>query len=150
MVRRQLLLSLALALGMAELGLAAEFFGLGQIGGNTAEIQGLSPDGKVAVGSYGPDLLLPFRWSEGTGLQALPVAAGGEDRGEARAATADGSIIVGYGSTAAVPLNEAVRWVDGGAPAGLGDLPGGAANSEAADVSFDAAPKAAAWRAWAT
>jgi probable HAF family extracellular repeat protein len=123
-------LALAVVLGSAQAGWGADFLGLGL----DFELMGLSADGKTAVGRAAN---LPHRWTLSTGLQPLPEDPGGEPRGQANAASSDGSIIVGFSSTAAIPLNEAVRWVDGGAAFGLGELAGGAANSEAVDVSFD-------------
>jgi probable HAF family extracellular repeat protein len=137
-VRRNAFLAFAVAvLGLGQVGQGAEFLGLGI---PFTEVHGVSADGKHVVGgsydSAAKATVLPFRWSKSTGIVALPTDPNGEPRGSAGAATADGSIIVGYDATAAT-LNEAVRWVDGGAPFGLGDLAGGVANSEAVDVSFD-------------
>ncbi len=69
--------------------------------------------------------------------------AGGTFESHATGVSADGSVVVGYGvSAASVPTafystHEAFRWTQAGGMAGLGDLPGGAFSSSAAGVSAD-------------
>jgi len=120
---------------MGQLGQAAEFLGLGAA---YTDVRGLSPDGTAVVGSLydsaAKTTALPFLWTKSTGIQSLKTD--GVARGSASGASGDGSIIVGNVAQD-VALNEGVRWVDGGAPFGLGDLPGGVVNSEATDISYD-------------
>jgi probable HAF family extracellular repeat protein len=135
-VRRTAFLVLTAAVvGMGQLGQAAEFLGLG---GAFTEVRGLSPDGKIVVGtvydSAAKTTALPFQWTKSTGVQNL--ATGAVSRGSASGVSGDGSIVVGNVGQNDT-LNDAVRWVDGAAPFGLGDLPGGVVNSEAADISYD-------------
>jgi len=66
------------------------------------------------------------------GLGDLP---GGEAGSYAFGVSADGSVVVGYGHTAAGI--EAFRWTSGGGMVGLGDLPGGLVYSYATGVSAD-------------
>jgi probable HAF family extracellular repeat protein len=101
-----------------------------------------SADGSVVVGSsLLPNSLnedgSPFRWTQATGLEFLG-NLGGNDGGVARGVSTDGSVIVGYSSNASSGL-EAFRWTSSGMPQmiGLGDLPGGAFNSQASSVSGD-------------
>ena len=66
------------------------------------------------------------------GLGDLP---GGDFFSEARAVSADGTVVAGFSSTA---LGfEAFRWTSGGGMVGLGDLPGGIFSSRALGVSAD-------------
>ena len=67
-----------------------------------------------------------------TPLGDLP---GGSFESIANGISADGSVIVGQGISAAGP--EAFRWTREGGMVGLGDLPGGAFQSEANDVYAD-------------
>ncbi|MFO0900603.1 MAG: dockerin type I domain-containing protein [Pirellulales bacterium] len=132
--------TLALAasvVGLGSAGRAAEFLGLGV---SFSEALNISADGKTVVGGLYDNAartnVLPFRWTKTTGLQLLPTDTEGVARGSAAGISSDSSIIVGYtGATDA--FNDAVRWVDGGAPAALGDLAGGTDNSQAVDVSYD-------------
>ena len=66
------------------------------------------------------------------GLGDLP---GGGFSSSARAVSADGSVVVGYSSSASGV--EAFRWTSGSGMVGLGDLPGGSFWSEAYGVSAD-------------
>ncbi len=67
-----------------------------------------------------------------TGLGDLP---GGEVSSVARAVSADGSTVVGRGTSASG--EEAFRWTLSGGMVGLGDLPGGGFLSNARSVSAD-------------
>jgi probable HAF family extracellular repeat protein len=74
-----------------------------------------------------------FRGST-SGINGLGDFAGGMSASEARAVSADGSVVVGYGTSAAG--NEAFRWTTSGMLS-LGDLPGGSTASIAHGVSAD-------------
>jgi probable HAF family extracellular repeat protein len=101
------------------------------------EGHGVSGDGAVVVGTSLNDSFVPeaFRWTSGgiVGIGDLPGSVVG-DGSSAAAASADGSVIVGYGTSASG--REAFRWTTGGM-VGLGDLAGGAFDSEATAVSSD-------------
>ena len=82
---------------------------------------GVSADGAVIAGLVGRYVSndqfnneLPFRWTQGEGMQQLDLLPGATS-GRATAVSADGSAIVGRTG------NEAVRWTDGGVM-GLGGL----------------------------
>src|SRR5262245_27353801 len=68
-----------------------------------------------------------------TGLGDLP---GGGFGSSASAVSADGSAVVGGGTTPGT-AGEAFRWTAGGGMAGLGDLPGGSFRSRASGISAD-------------
>lgn len=107
---------------------------LGHLDGDDSSIaEGLSADGRVAVGysisgdyhiDYEPEA---FRWTAGggmTGLGFLP----GHAWSEAHDASADGSVVVGYSQGAIGEHShsdgEAFRWTEATGPVGLGYLPG--------------------------
>lgn len=111
--------------------------GLGDLPGGpfSSVAQDVSADGSVVVGvSFTPDdRPEAFRWEDGVmvGLGNLP----GASYSYATAVSADGSVIVdecGSGSDIV-----ACRWVDGGPPESLGDLPGGNERSRARGVTDD-------------
>jgi probable HAF family extracellular repeat protein len=106
--------------------------------------RGISSDGSVLVGgSTRPQSPTPpfmfvteaFRWTSVSGMVGLGDLPSGQVRSEASAVSADGSVVVGYGSSASGI--EAFRWTSAGGMVGLGDLPGGLFNSEALAVSAD-------------
>ena len=76
-----------------------------------------------------------FRWTADDGMVGLGDLPGGHFSSHATDASADGAIVVGYGSNA-VDL-EAFRWTSDGGIVGLGDLAAGAAISRAHSVSAD-------------
>lgn len=92
--------------------LLATFQGLGDLPGGAffSEALGISDDGQVVVGrSQGQgDELQPFRWSEADGLVLLGTnsLAGGN----ARAASADGSVIAGAFFDASTGTYNAAQW----------------------------------------
>ena len=114
---------------------------------------GVSADGSVVVGfgssaSTGTNWLSgheAFRWTGGTGMVGLGDLPGGDSVSEAHSVSADGSVVVGFGSSASsastgiISLSgrEAFRWTGGTGMVGLGDLPGGDFGSEAYGVSAD-------------
>jgi probable HAF family extracellular repeat protein len=93
---------------------------------------GISADGKVIVGQAP---LRPFRWTATAGMTDLGDLPGGDAFGSANAASADGSVVVGY-STSGSGL-EAFRWTQAGGMVGLGSLSTTNFNSGALDVSAD-------------
>jgi probable HAF family extracellular repeat protein len=83
-----------------------------------------------------------FRWTAATGIQILGDIAGGATNSTARGISADGNIIVGYGSSAASTAlcgicQEAFKWTAETGIVGLGDLPGGNLASAATAISGD-------------
>lgn len=68
-------------------------------------------------------------------MVGLPDLAGGGTSSLAGDVSGDGSVVVGYGSSA--NGQEAFRWTAAGGIVGLGDLPGGSTNSNAYSISGD-------------
>jgi probable HAF family extracellular repeat protein len=91
-----------------------------------------SADGSVVVGDTGNEA---FRWTSGTGAVGLGDLPGGSDDSEASGVSADGSVVVGSGTSASGV--EAFRWTSGTGMVGLGDLPGGSPGSKALAISGD-------------
>lgn len=93
-------------------------------GFTSSSSRGMSADGTIIVGqgSAPGSNLLAFRWTLADGMTVLPSFSGGTGIGAANAISPDGSVIVGYSSSASG--QEACAWI-GGAPSGLGDLAGG-------------------------
>ncbi len=91
-------------------------------GGPGSEALGISADGQTVVGECGrPDEegQAAFKWTPGGGLIVLPDLPGGWDYSSAKAASADGGVIVGYGvpdfAIVGFGLNtRAVRWTSAG------------------------------------
>jgi len=101
---------------------------------------GISADGSVVVGlrsdaSNTSNVCEAFRWTQGGGMVGLGDLPGGSSRSSAEAASADGSVVVGYGYSASG--YEAFRWTQDGGMVGLGELPGGSFGSSAHAVSSD-------------
>jgi probable HAF family extracellular repeat protein len=98
---------------------------------------GASPDGAVIVGwgASGPQgtATEAFRWTAQDGMVGLGDLPGGNFFSSAYAVSANGSVIVGFGTTALG--REAFRWTAQGGMVGLGDMPGGAYSSRACAVS---------------
>jgi len=119
--------------------------GVGDLPGGDwmSEACGISSDGHVVVGrsSSAPGDYEAFRWTieEGiTGLGFLPGAT--TLRSNARAASSDGSVIVGWSKSANTvedSATEAYRWAPDTGMVALGDLPGAAYDSDAWGVSDD-------------
>jgi len=104
--------------------------------------EGISSDGSVIVGcsqstasSAATTFCEAFRWTQGGGLVALGDLAGGDFNSVALGTSADGSVIVGRGTTDSG--SEAFRWTQGGGMIGLGDLAGGTFSSLARATSSD-------------
>ncbi len=80
---------------------------------------GVSGDGQVAVGAWGPQSMTPcrpFRWTQTTGMHDLGTLGG--EWGEAWAANYDGSIVVGWSERSEGNWG-AFRWTESG---GMEDL----------------------------
>jgi probable HAF family extracellular repeat protein len=102
---------------------------------------GVSDDGSVVVGSSEIDETLlehffeAFRWTESEGMVGLGDLPGGSFHSKASAVSADGSVVVGFGTSASG--QEAFRWTEEEGMVGLGDFPGGVFRSAAGSVSAD-------------
>jgi probable HAF family extracellular repeat protein len=105
---------------------------IGELSSNGGVIPaGISYDGSVVVGQARDSNgnAEAFRWDNGvmTGLGDLP-GVGSIPFSEATGVSADGSVVVGHGLSAASSYNEAFRWVSdgmgGGTMSPLGFLPG--------------------------
>lgn len=120
------------------------FQGLGDLPGNEfySEAYGISSNGKVVVGAsqsvkpdpYSSKATEAFIWTASGGMIGLGDLPGGELSSQAKAASADGSVVVGYGKPD-WPGFEAFRWTQSGGMVGLGHL--GDEYSTATDVSSD-------------
>ncbi len=98
-------------------------------GGMTVSAVG---DAFVAVGAVGNEA---FRWLPSTGIVGLGDLPGGALNSQAHAVSPDGSVVVGYSSSASG--TEAFRWTQDDGMVGLGDLAGGVFYSAANAVSDD-------------
>jgi probable HAF family extracellular repeat protein len=120
------------------------FQGLGDLPGNEfySEAYGISSNGQVVVGAsqsvapqpYAPKATEAFRWTASGGMVGLGDLPGRELASQAKAASADGSVMVGFGKPD-LPGYEAFRWTQSEGMVGLGHL--GEEYSEATDVSSD-------------
>ena len=113
---------------------------LGSLGGYNGHLMGdadnVSADGAVVVGrSWVQTGAEAFRWTVENGMEGLGFLPGGS-YSEARAASADGSVVVGYSTSENSSQSEAFRWSLAGGMEGLGLLPGGTW-SRATAVSAD-------------
>jgi probable HAF family extracellular repeat protein len=115
----------------------------GRPDGSYGYAQGVSGDGSAVVGYYnftgafpGYGYSMAFRWTSGGGMVGLGDLPGGQVGSYALDVSADGSTVVGYGTTDSG--REAFRWTSGGLQ-GLGDLPGGQVDSIAWGISADGA-----------
>jgi probable HAF family extracellular repeat protein len=113
--------------------------GLGGLPGGSFDsyAASVSADGSVIVGANSSATSEAFRWTSGGGMVGLGDLPGGDfqNGSGARAVTADGTVVVGAGSSTAG--REAFRWTSGEGMVGLGDLPGGLSFSSAEDISAD-------------
>jgi probable HAF family extracellular repeat protein len=117
--------------------------GLGDLPGGAFRSQayGLSADGSVIVGTStvgGTEFEVEdeaFRWTEPEGMVGLGDLTGGAFLSKAYDVSADGSVVVGFGSSASG--EEALRWTEAEGMVGLGDLPGGVYSSVASALSAD-------------
>jgi len=114
----------------ARADLMATFTPLGNLAGGPFDstAYGDSADGKVVVGySFTPTGYQAFRWTAQTGMVGL----GGGTGTSARAASADGSVIVGFRNSGA----EAFRWTAATGVVGLGHITPQSPTSQALGVS---------------
>ena len=101
--------------------------------------RGLSADGRVVVG----EVVLTsndeaFRWPTGGTLTGLGDLPGGRFTSSAAGASADGSVVVGWGTVGDDYFDqEAFRWTSATGLEGIGDLPGGGYASQANATSAD-------------
>ncbi|HUG91935.1 MAG TPA: hypothetical protein VML55_13940, partial [Planctomycetaceae bacterium] len=93
----------------------------------------VSASGSVIAGSHAGEAI---RWTPETGVVGLGDLPGGSFSSRAEGVSADGSVLVGYGTT--TDSREAFRWSTDSGMVGLGFLPGGAF-SWATAVSADGA-----------
>jgi probable HAF family extracellular repeat protein len=96
----------------------------------------ISGNGLVMVGDLGWPVQV-FRWTKQDGLALLGDLPGGDFYSIAKDSSADGSIIVGAGTSANSSSWEAFRWTGENGMVGLGDLPGGRFDSIGWGVSAD-------------
>ncbi len=98
---------------------------------------GMTPDGNTLVGfaSGSPNGTQAAIWTSTGGFEFLGDLPGGAIQAQAEAVSADGTVVVGTGRSAAG--DEAFRWTSTGGMVGLGDLAGGGFASLAYDVSAD-------------
>ena len=78
----------------------------------------------------------PSVFATNASFQGLGDLPGGIFESNAYGVSADGSVVVGWSSSASGP-EEAFRWTSGGGMVGLGDLPGGGFVNAALGVSTD-------------
>ncbi len=127
---------------------ATGMVGLGDLPGgiSSSYATGISADGSIVVGwgssasSGGTGRTEAFRWTQATGMVGLGDLPGGIFSSYATGISADGSIVVGWGSSASsggTGRTEAFRWAQATGMVGLGDLPGGLFYSDASGVSAD-------------
>lgn len=139
------LLLVLFTVSFAKIGMAAGFQGVGDIPGGTYNggifslADGISRDGATVVGvSSSADAggnTEAFRWTPSGGIVGLGDIPGSSFNSGAVAASFDGSIVVGTGSS--VSGGEAFRWTISTGVVGIGDLAGGIFSSGASDVSSD-------------
>jgi probable HAF family extracellular repeat protein len=131
------------AAGAPAFGQAVGLAAIGAPPGGSSFAYAVSADGLVVVGyqttiiNPGPPVVVQneaIRWTSGAGRVGLGDLAGGATESRAFAASADGSVIVGYSASTSGP--EAFRWT-ATSMVGLGDLAGGIFNSSASGVSAD-------------
>ena len=99
----------------------------------------VTPDGSVVVGAsrrYDPYEYEACRWTLDGQIIGLGDLPGGPVQSSARGVSADGNVIVGFG-THATSRRHAFRWTTSKGMVDLGDFPGGIDDSEAWDVSAD-------------
>ena len=132
-VLRVIVLTYSFSCAAYAVGGQYSFKPLGAIG-TTVSSTGLavSPDGSLVVGFSNGQA---FRWTAETGMVGLGDFADGQFQSGGYDMSADGSVVVGYGSTSTA--QEAFRWTKTDGMIGLGDLPGGLAGSLAYGVSAD-------------
>lgn len=113
--------------------------GIGFLDSNLRNSQAfrISGDGSTVTGtSWSGAGYQAFRWTNSTGIAAIPDLPGGDQFGEGLGLSLDGSVVVGRSSSAQSSSNdEAFRWTAATGTQGLGDLPGGPFHSIAEGAS---------------
>lgn len=91
------------------------FMGLGTLGGNHSTIDGISPDGRVAIGTSTDANGDPqaFRWTLGLGMEGLGFLNPGSPKSIGLAGTQNGSVIIGE-STNVNGKTSPFKWTAGG------------------------------------
>lgn len=98
---------------------------------------GVSGDGSVIVGistNAGESTIRPFRWTEGGGMQLIPV---GGSQVYATGVSRDGSTVVGWGDFIGAGTTNAFTWTADGGTQALQHLPGPFLASQAYGVNSD-------------
>lgn len=121
--------------GTIEAAMYSQQEGLVTVNLFQTEARGVSGDGQVMVGISRGGLSdgRAFKWTRSDGLALLGDIPFGNQFTNARAASFDGSVIVGVMQFGKI---EAFRW-ENGVMTGIGDLAGGVFRSEALGVSAD-------------
>src|SRR5262245_44452858 len=117
---RRTLPAMLAVVGAAATSLADQpfFIGLGDLPGglylsNAGDVAGAGMNATVIGSGYGATGVQAFRWTQSTGMVALPDLAGGQASNAAMGVSTDGATIIGSGSAAFV---EPVRWVGASGP----------------------------------
>jgi probable HAF family extracellular repeat protein len=102
-----------------------------------SDARGVSSNGQVIVGSssFGAGNMQAIRWTQVEGMVGLGDLPGASVHSSATAVSADGLVIVGWGTSTSG--TEAFRWTAASGMTGLGDLPGGTFSSTATACSAD-------------
>ncbi|MEK6642510.1 MAG: protein kinase [Planctomycetota bacterium] len=116
------------ATGMVDLG-----YYQGISGDEANSIKAVSSDGTIRAGDSAGGHM--FRWTAQAGFVDLGDLPGGADDASPRGLSADGAVLVGYGTSASG--REAARWTPETGMVGLGDLPSGLFESTAYGVAPD-------------
>jgi probable HAF family extracellular repeat protein len=106
--------------------------------GNSSSVDDLTPDETVAVGTQRFDATASyqvFRWQADAGQELLGDLDGGDVYAGALGVSDDGSVVVGFASSANGV--EAFRWTRGTGLTGLGDFGSGAFGSQALALTAD-------------
>jgi len=136
-----LILALTTLAASAHAEPRAWFRGLGTLHASNpgSAAWGISSDGKTVVGQVVTDLgPQAFYWRAADGMVGIGDLPGGPFTSLASATNSDGTVIVGFGKSAASGNNyEAFRWSAAQGFTPLGDLPGSDFMSQAYSVSAD-------------
>lgn len=99
----------------------------------------ITPDGRVIVGSTASgNRIRPFRWTEETGMVAIPTFDGNNDNTHTLAVSDDGRVVAGYiSSNDWTSVEVSWIWSEENGFQGIGDLAGGVAESWAWDLNTD-------------
>lgn len=92
--------------------------------GNGISADGTAVVGRLATGTTSQIGLEAFRWTDSGGMFGLGFLGGGVTS-QATGVSANGAVVVGFGTSSGQPNGEAFRWTETGGMTGLGSLPGG-------------------------